>query len=155
MKWEIEYEYVVKQPKAAPQLKIKYVAVDKTTYDTDKSGLEFTVEINGKKATGFWTPTGGGYNPVGVDVNELSISQYGRITIFDGGGTRRSYEISSAPVKKEKQPKDLWFTGKYYDTAPMGQDFIKKIREGLAGPTKSGATLTPEFLKYFNLNIEL
>lgn len=153
LEWIKRYEYVVSQPKSAPELKIKYVAVDKSTYDTDKSGLEFTVEINGKKATGFWKPKYS-YNPDGMDIDELMVGEYGRIKIFNGGGSHKSYEISSAPVKKEKQPKDLRFTGEYYNTVPMGQDFIKKIREGLNGPTKTGATLTPEFLKYFGLEIK-
>lgn len=155
LEWVRKYEYVVKQPKAAPQVKIKYVAVDKSTYETDKSGLGFTVEINGKKATGIWRSKSGGYNHDGMDIDELKTGEYSRIKIFNGGGSAKSYEITSSPVLKEKQPKDLRFTGKYYDTAPMGIDFVNKIREGLAGPTKTGATLTPEFLKYFNLNIEL
>lgn len=156
LEWVRKYEYVISQPKAAPKVKIKYVAVDKSTYETDKSGLEFTVEINGKKATGIWRSKSGGYNHDGMDIDELKTGEYSRIRIFNGGGSAKSYEISSVPVLSAKQPKNLRFTGRYYDTAPMGIDFVNKIREGLAGPTaRTGATLTPEFLKYFNLNIEI
>lgn len=81
----------------------------------------------------------------------MKIGEYETIKIFNGGGNARSYEISSTPIKREKQPKDLRFTGPYYDTTPMGQDFIKKIREGLNGQTSTGATLTDEFKKYFKL----
>lgn len=53
MTWIKKYEYIRDNP-APKELAIKYVAVEKTTYATDNTGLEFTVEINGKKATGFW-----------------------------------------------------------------------------------------------------
>jgi len=138
---------------AAGRTRIKYTPISKRTYDTDNRGIEFQLEINGQKAKGTWTPYFQ-YNPRGVDINELRIEDgttWGkRLPIFDGGGGHRTYEIASGELKPNpKQPKDLRWTGKYYDTAQLKDVFVKKIEAALAG--QNATPLHKDFLAYFKL----
>lgn len=129
--------------------KIKYTAIDKQTYSSNKSGLEFKIEINGISAIGYWRPISGGYTIDGVDVNELKIGEFKTIKIFSNGGGAKLYEIFGYPKKLEKQPKDLRFTGEYYSTLNLGEVFKEKINDSLNG--KIDAKLTKEFLEYFKI----
>ena len=90
-----------------------------------------------------------GYNPDGMDIDTLQIGQNKKISIFDGGGTHRSYEMSSGSLKPlDKQPKDLRFTGKYYSTDQLKPIFVDKIQKALAG---GGVPLHKDFLESFNI----
>lgn len=124
-------------------VKIKYTPITKKSYETDQSGIEFEVEINGKKATGFWQAKNQ-YNSQGVDIDELKIGQYERIRIFDGGGSRKSYEISGSLSLADKQPKDLRFTGRTLSISNLKASFVNKIKN----PT---VPFTKEFKEYFGL----
>lgn len=144
----IIFTIFVKLKNITMALRMKYKAITKTTYDTHQGGLEFDIEINGVGAKGFWTPTGQ-YCPNGVDIDELILNSGKRISIFQNGGTRRKYEMNGCPVKKDKQPKNLSFTGEYYSTLNLGTTFKNKIKEVLTQENK--ATLTDEFINVFNL----
>lgn len=128
----------------------KYKAVDTTTYDCDDRGFKFSLIINGVESAGFWRPTFK-YTPGGVDTNEVIVNDK-RIKIFDGGGSYRTYEVSGEPILKEKQPKNLSFTGRYYDTKNLGPILVNKIKEGLKNNLKG--KLSQEFLDTFDLKID-
>lgn len=130
---------------------LKYTAVDKKTYDTDTSGLEFNVEINGIKARGFWTAISQ-YNPGGVDIDELILSDGRRVSIFSNGGGRRFYEVHGTPKKLERQPKNLRFTGQYYSTINLGSIFKDKIRSACKG--ELNADLSDRFIEAFKLELK-
>ena len=90
-------------------VKIKYTPVTKKTFETDERSISFVVEINGARAKGFWTPTRR-YTAQGVDVNTLypDDGNYGRsngvgIDIFEGGGSYRTYELSTGALKPNEK----------------------------------------------------
>ena len=130
--------------------KIKYTAVTKSSYETSTTSIEFKVEINGKTATGYWRPVGQ-YVTSGVDVNDLRISQYNSISIFTGGGTFRTYDISGRLEVSEKQPRDLRFTGRRMTINNLKTVFVDKIKKALENPDAE-PKLSKEFLEYFQIN---
>jgi len=137
-------------------MRIKYKVHQTKTYATDTTSIPFSIEINGVKAKGFWSPTSK-YTAEGVDVNNLypddgnyCTSNGMPISIFSNGGNRRSYEIFATPIKAEKQPKDLRFTGPYYAVANLRGVLIDKIKKGLEGTID--AKITNEFKTYFKID---
>jgi hypothetical protein len=142
--------------------KIKYTEVTKKSYESDTSSIEFTLEINGKFARGFWRPTNQ-FIINGVDINELRVNfkqvgfvhtTFDIIDIYSNGGYNKCYEIYSKPEIAEKQPKDLRFTGRTLTIKNFKKDFIDKIKATLNGTGREGVTLSKEFLDYFQLNLE-
>lgn len=129
---------------------VKYTEVDKHTYETNGRGIEFKVEINGKSATEYWVPVGDYPLRFGLDVNELRPPNGKRLDIFIGGGTHKSYELHAYPTVKDKQPKDLRFTGQRLDISPLKAEFKRKV--GLAIGGNYPVLLSKEFLEYFNIN---
>jgi acetyltransferase-like isoleucine patch superfamily enzyme len=129
--------------------KIKYTPINKRTYETSNLGIGFSVTINGRTASGHWSPCGQ-YVSNGVDVNEL-VSLGKRFTIFKNGGGHRSYEISASLARTEKQPRNLRFTGHTLSVSNLRGIFVGKIQDALEGRCK--ADLSPEFLEFFGLQV--
>jgi hypothetical protein len=116
-------------------------------YATSKYSIGFSATINGKSVKGSFGPTRQ-YTCEGVDINELTVDGK-RITICSGGGSHRTYEISIGPFKqKEKQPKDLRFTGPYYDLSDLGNQFKTKLVRVVG---EKPELLTDEFKKTFGI----
>ena len=130
------------------KIKIQYKQIDKKAYTTQKSGLKFSVTINDKTATGVWVPTSEYISD--ADVNDLRGPDGRRFNIFSSGGGKRHYPIYTGLPEKAKQPKNLQFTGPYLETKYLKKVFIDKITKALDGKLKT-ATLSDNFLKYFNL----
>ncbi len=134
---------------AKQKVKVTYNSSEKNTYETSTNGIGFKATINGVALEGFWRPISQ-YTVQGVDINEVMVGSK-RIDIFSGGGSHKTYELYSRGFQpKEKQPKDLRFTGRTFSIDHLKDVFIKKIKEATENPEKN-ALLTPEFKKQFNI----
>ncbi len=131
--------------------KISYTAIDKKSYETSQTGIEFSIQINGKTAKGFWTPSHGRYVNDGVDINDLKDQNNKRFNIFDGGGNRRTYEISAHLKPSEKQPKNLQFTGRTLSIDNLKTVFVDKIKKAFENPEQE-PKLSKDFLDYFGIS---
>jgi hypothetical protein len=131
------------------KLKISYTEVDKTSYQTCQSGVEFRALINGISCTGFWKPI---YQYVGdgVDINDVRVD--GRlIEIFDGSSYNKTYEICCRDiVPTERQPKSLRFTGRTLSIKALKSTFINAIKKAVNNPDQD-VKLSKEFLSTFNI----
>jgi len=109
------------------KIKISYFKLkNKKVYATMKSGLGYSVKINGVEADGFFSPIWE-YAAKGIDTNELWVNDK-KITITVKGGGHRTYPIAIWDLpEKEKQPKNLSFTGPYHDTSKIGTEFKKQL----------------------------
>jgi hypothetical protein len=129
-----------------------YKNFDKDTYETSKRSLGFEANINGIPIRGYWSPIRE-YTHDGVEINEIEIndgSKYPKlIRIFNGGGSTKTFEIySRSAIKlKEKQPRNLQFTGRNYDISGLKDVFKQKMKEIEEG--KHCNILSEEFKKYF------
>ena len=107
------------------QLVSNFKLLTKSLFATDKRPIEFTIDINGITALGYLQPFSE-YTHRGVDINELKVNN-NRVTIANGGGGHRTYELAIHNIpQKQKQPKNLRFTGPYYDLSFIGAEFKKK-----------------------------
>ena len=131
---------------------IGYKNFKKDTYETSKQSIGFQANINGIPIRGYWSPIRE-YTHDGVELNEIEIndgSKYPKlIRIFNGGGSAKTYEIySRSAIKlKEKQPKNLQFTGRNYDISGLKDVFKQKMKEIEEG--KHNDILSEEFKKHF------
>jgi len=132
-------------------VRIKYTPIAKRAYTTQETGIEFSITINGISAKGYWIPSHGRYVSGGVDINDLRANDRSIIPIFDGGGNRRTYEISAHLEKALKQPKDMSFTGPTLSIDNLKGIFVNKIKNAILNPN-SEPKLSAKFLEYFNLN---
>jgi hypothetical protein len=117
-------------------------------FATSTKKISFEVVINGVKASGYLAPKFT-YTHQGVDINELLVNGKG-VEISSGGGTNRSYELDLGSFKeKEKQPKNLQFTGPYYELSDLGSKFKTKLINIINNKPE---LLTEDFKKVFNIN---
>jgi hypothetical protein len=116
-------------------------------FATSTKKISFEVVINGVKASGYLAPKFT-YTHQGVDINELLVNGKG-VEISSGGGTNRSYELDLGSFKeKEKQPKNLQFTGPYYELSDLGSKFKTKLINIINNKPE---LLTEDFKKVFNI----
>jgi hypothetical protein len=112
---------------------------------TSTTGIGFSLTINGILCKGVFTACYR-YTHEGVDINTLTVGGK-KIEICNGGGSRKTYEISIYDFKlKEKQPKNLSFTGPYYDLSNLGNEFKTKLIKVIQ---EKPELLTDEFKKTF------
>lgn len=131
--------------------KVFYKKISKRAYTTQTEGIEFEVKINGKVATGFWSPYFR-YVSQGVDVNSLRVSRYEHIDIFSKGGGHKMYELTASLEKLERQPKNLSFTGPYLSVDGLKEAFVNRVEKAISdfqNGIETKATLSEEFIKYF------
>ena len=132
-------------------LKISKFTTRDKVYATMQNSIEFTCIINNKSVKGYFSKTRQ-YTCDGVDINELNVDGK-KIKICNGGGSYRTYEISiGAFPKKEKQPKNLSFTGPYYDISNLGNQFKNQLQKLII---EKPELLTDEFKTVFNININI
>jgi hypothetical protein len=111
------------------KIKITRFKVLDRVYATKKSGVGFTCVINGKSVTGVFQSISGDYVYRGMDIDQVKVEgKTVQLCVVESGGYRY-YEIAiqSALPEKEKQPKNLSFTGPYYDTSIIGKKFAERI----------------------------
>jgi hypothetical protein len=129
------------------KVKLTGFKVEGSLYATNKNKIPFEVVINGVKASGYLAPKYR-YTYEGVDINELLVNGK-RVEITSGGGNYRSYELSLGKFKeKEKQPKNLQFTGPYYELSDLGTKFKTKLLDIINNKPE---LLTEDFKKVFNI----
>ena len=134
------------EAKSKPPLSItSFVLVTNSVYATMKHGIKFTAKINGIPVTGYLEAKYE-YTHRGMDIDELEVGGK-RIRIANGGGSYRSYAVSIGRLKeKEKQPKNLSFTGPYYDVSNIGNEFKQSLMDVV---TNHPEWLTDEFKRTF------
>lgn len=135
---------------ASKKIKISNFKLDydsQRLYATKTAGLSFSVKINDIITKGIFRKKFR-YTYEGVDINELQVNgKY--ITICDGGGSYRSFEINVGSFEeKEKQPKNLAFTGPYFDISHLGSEFKRQLTNIVENKPE---LLTPEFKETFNI----
>jgi hypothetical protein len=129
------------------KVKLTGFKVEGSLFATSKNKIPFDVVINGVKASGKFGPKFT-YTHQGVDVNELLVNGK-KIEITSSGGTSRSYELDLGGFKeKEKQPKNLQFTGPYYELSDLGTKFKTKLLDIINNKPE---LLTEDFKKVFNI----
>ena len=142
-----------KEKKDVKAIKVTgYKNLNTTIYETDERSITFEAKINGIPIIGHWQPISK-YTAKGVEINKVILNDgnnyHTSVEIFNGGGSYKTYEIASrdAIKLKEKQPKDLSFTGRIYDTSGLKDVFSKKMKEIEDG--KHDNILSEKFKKHF------
>jgi len=129
-------------------LKIKYTAVDKKTCEADGDTIQFTVKINGVKAWGRWRPYSCGNLVNGVWVNDLLVGSDEYVGIFTKDKTRNIRAEEQMFLPLSKQPKNLSFTGRWYDTSFLGKVFTDAITKAVES---NSPLLTDSFKETFKI----
>jgi hypothetical protein len=120
------------------KLKITHVTIEpKWIYDTFRGAISIKADINNKPLE-FVFRGSRCDNPMfaGIDCNEAQYGNYTwggrehRVTISHGGGQTyfalHLYRVKDSP--KENQ-KDFSFTGRYYSTVPLKNEFKEKLQQ--------------------------
>ena len=137
------FEFITEGRK--PSIRIKYVEIDRSTYETSSSGVNFSVEINGIKAHGHWQ-----IHDLRGMINSLKGDDGTYITRIFESKVITSATLTAFLSYAERQPKNLHFTGRTIDISPLKKTFIEKVKYALENPDED-RYLSSEFLKYFKL----
>ena len=131
------------------KIKVTNFKVLDRVYATFKGALEVHATINSIPVIVYFHQVYG-YIHDGADLNEVIIkSTNEKVRICSSGGTHKTYEITTGSFpKKDKQPKNLSFTGPYYETSFLKERLTSELNRILLNcPEK----FSPEFIKTFNI----
>lgn len=122
----------------AKKLKIAYVDIQpKWIYDTFRESITISAKINNQPMNFIFRGSRCD-NPMfaGIDCNEAGWGkrEWGswehKVKISNGGGqTYYALHLYNVKAEPKQNQKDFLFTGRYYSTKPLKEEFKKKLQE--------------------------